>query len=87
MDFFNPSTFFDLVEKNGFPIVMALICWWFMFEAIKLVLGSVVATIKKIIGLIKALDGRVRVMNGDAVMLDKLISDSLEVQTLPRKEL
>jgi hypothetical protein len=86
MDFFNPTAFFDLVEKNGFPIVMALICWWFMFEAIKLVLGSVVITIKKIIGLIKALGGRVKIMNDDAVLLDKLISDSLDVDILPRKD-
>lgn len=54
-------------------------------QAIELVLGSVVKSIKKIIGLIKSMDGRVRQMNIDVLDLDKLVSESLEVDALPLK--
>ena len=48
-------------------------------------LGSVVKSIKKIIGLIKSMDGRVRQMNVDVLDLDKLVSESLDVDSLPLK--
>lgn len=77
--------FFNLVQQCGFPIALAVVCGWFIMQAISLVLGSVVKSIKKIIGLIKSMDGKVRQMNVDIVDLDKLISISLYVDELPVK--
>jgi len=77
--------FFSLVQQCGFPIALAVVCGWFIMQAISLVLGSVVKSIKKIIGLIKSMDGRVRQMNVDVLDLDKLVSASLDVDALPMK--
>lgn len=77
--------FFSLVQQCGFPIALAVICGWFVMQAIKLVLGSVVKSIKKMTFLIKSMDGRVRQMNVDIIEIDKLISKSLHVQPLPEK--
>jgi hypothetical protein len=77
--------FFSLVQQCGFPIALAVVCGWFIMQAISLVLGSVVKSIKKIIGLIKSMDGRVRQMNIDVLDLDKLVSQSLDVDALPLK--
>jgi hypothetical protein len=79
------DAFFNLVQQCGFPIALAVVCGWFIMQAIALVLGSVVKSIKKIIGLIKSMDGRVRQMNTDVLDLDKLVSDSLDVDALPLK--
>ena len=40
--------FFDLVEQCGAPIAIAVVCGWFLMQAIELVLSSVVKTIKKL---------------------------------------
>ena len=77
--------FFALVEQAGFPIALAVVCGWFIQQAIKLVLGSVVKSIKKLTGLIRSMDGRVRQMNTDVLDLDKLVSSSLYVDPLPVK--
>ena len=77
--------FFSLVQQCGFPIALAVVCGWFIMQAISLVLGSVIKSIKKIIGLIKSMDGRVRQMNVDILELDKLVSNSLDVDSLPLK--
>ncbi len=77
--------FFSLVQQCGFPIALAVVCGWFIMQAISLVLGSVVKSIKKIIGLIKSMDGRCRQMNIDVLDLDKLVSNSLDVDSLPLK--
>jgi hypothetical protein len=77
--------FFSLVQQCGFPIALAVVCGWFIMQAISLVLGSVVKSIKKIIGLIKSMDGRCRQMNIDVLELDKLVSSSLDVDALPLK--
>ena len=79
------NNFLSLVQQCGFPIALAVICGWFIMQAISLVLGSVVKSIKKIIGLIKSMDGRVRQMNIDVLDLDKLVSQSLYVDPLPLK--
>ena len=77
--------FFDLVEQCGAPIAIAVVCGWFLMQAIELVLGSVVKTIKKLTGLLRSMDGRVRQMNVDVLDLDKLVSKSLLVDPLPKK--
>ena len=77
--------FFQLVEACGFPIALAVVCGWFIQQAISLVLGSVVKSIKKITGLIKSMDGSVRQMNIDVLELDQLVSKSLDVDPLPEK--
>ena len=79
------SDFFNIVEQCGFPIALAVVCGWFIMQAIELVLGSVVKAIKKLTGLIRSMDGRVRQMNVDVLDLDKLVSNSLVVDTLPVK--
>lgn len=82
---FGVSSFFDLVEQCGAPIAIAIVCGWFLMQAIELVLGSVVKTIKKLTGLLRSMDGRVRQMNIDVLDLDKLVSKSLTVDPLPKK--
>lgn len=77
--------FFSLVEQCGFPIALAVVCGWFILQALSLVMSSVVKSIKKIIGLIKSMDGRVKQMNIDVLELDKLVSQALEVDVLPEK--
>lgn len=77
--------FFQLVEQCGFPIALAVVCGWFIMQAVKLVLGSVVKSIKKMTFLIKSMDGRVTQMNLDIIEIDKLISKSLHVDPLPEK--
>jgi hypothetical protein len=52
-------------------------------QAMELVLGSVVKSIKKLTGLIRSMDGRVRQMNTDVLELDGLVSGSLMVDPLP----
>jgi hypothetical protein len=77
--------FFQLVEACGFPIALAVVCGWFIMQAVDLVLGSIVKSIKKITGLIKSMDGRVQQMNIDVLELDQLVSKSLYVEPLPEK--
>lgn len=77
--------FFQIVEQCGFPIALAVVCGWFIMQAINLVLSSVVKSIKKLTGLIRSMDGRVRQMNIDVLDLDRLVSNSLLVDTLPTK--
>lgn len=77
--------FFGLVQQCGFPIALAVVCGWFIMQAIELVLGSVVKSIKKLTGLIRSMDGRVSQMNIDVLELDKLVSLSLSVDSLPPK--
>ena len=77
--------FFSLIEQCGFPIALALVCGWFVMQAIQLVLSSVVKTLKKMTGLIRSMDGRVQQLNADVLDLDRLISESLDVEILPEK--
>jgi hypothetical protein len=77
--------FFSLVQQCGFPIALAVVCGWIVMQAIQLVLGSVVKSIKKMTFLIKSMDGRVKQMNVDIIEIDKLISQALNVQSLPEK--
>ena len=77
--------YFKLVEEVGFLITLAMVCGWFIMQAMELVLGSVVKSIKKLTGLIRSMDGRVRQMNIDVLELDGLVSGSLLVDPLPEK--
>lgn len=85
MDVQIPANFdyFGLIEEVGFPITLAMVCGWFIMQAMELVLGSVVKSIKKLTGLIRSMDGRVRQMNIDVLELDGLVSGSLMVAPLP----
>jgi hypothetical protein len=85
MDVQIPANFdyFQLIEEVGFPITLAMVCGWFIMQAMELVLGSVVKSIKKLTGLIRSMDGRVRQMNTDVLELDGLVSGSLMVDPLP----
>lgn len=82
---FGVSDFFNIVEQCGFPIALAVICGWFIMQAMELVLGSVVKSIKKLTGLLRSMDGRVRQMNIDVLDLDRIVSNSLSVDVLPEK--
>lgn len=82
---FGVSDFFNIVEQCGFPIALAVICGWFIMQAMELVLGSVVKSIKKLTGLLRSMDGRVRQMNIDVLDLDRIVSSSLAVDVLPEK--
>ena len=77
--------YFQLVEQCGAQIEIAVVCGWFIMQAISLVLNSVVKSIKKLTGLIRSMDGRVRQMNVDVLDLDNLVSSSLLVEALPQK--
>ena len=69
--------FFKLVAELGFPIAAALAGGYFVFLTLKLVLGSVMSSVKGLSGIITALDNRVKTMNHDVIRIDAVVSNAL----------
>ena len=69
--------FFKLVAEVGFPIAAALAGGYFVFLTLKLVLGSVMSSVKGLSGIITALDNRVKTMNHDVIRIDAVVSNAL----------
>ena len=56
--------FLKLAIEVGFPIAAACAGGFFVFLTLKFILASVTGDVKKISGIIEALDNRVKTMNG-----------------------
>lgn len=71
---------FKLVGEVGFPIAAALAGGYFVFLTLKFILQGVTGSVKGIMGIIMALDNRVKTMNHDVVRIDTLMSNALGVK-------
>lgn len=78
MDFF-----LKLVTDVGFPIAGCCAAGYFVFKMMKFILGTVITSIKGLMGIIAGLDARVRVINNEILKTDKLLSQILDVPTDP----
>lgn len=72
-----------LLADVGFPIAAAAAAGFFVFKMMQFILGTVISSIKGLMGIISGLDARVRVINNEIVKTDKLLSDILQVPTDP----
>jgi hypothetical protein len=50
------------------------------FLTLKFILASVTGDVKKISGIIEALDNRVKTMNADVIRIDTLVSSTLGIK-------
>ena len=55
--------FLFLVTEVGFPIAAALAAGYFVFLTLKFILSDVTANVKRLSGIITALDNRVKTMD------------------------
>jgi len=72
--------FLKLSMDVGFPIAAALAGGFFVFLTLKFILASVTSDVKKLSGIIEALDNRVKTMNADVIRIDTLISATLKIR-------
>ncbi|NDB86817.1 MAG: hypothetical protein EB127_29625 [Alphaproteobacteria bacterium] len=72
--------FFKIVADVGFPIAAAISAGYLAFLTLKFILAGVLSSVKSLIGIINALDERVRVMNNDVIRIDTLVSNALGVK-------
>jgi archaellum biogenesis ATPase FlaH len=72
--------FLKLTMEVGFPIAAALAGGFFVFLTLKFILASVTSDVKKLSGIIEALDNRVKTMNADVIRIDTLISATLRIR-------
>lgn len=68
---------FKIIGDLGFPIVAAIAGGYFVYLTIKLLLGSVLGSIKSMAGIITSLDNRVKTMNHDVIRIDTVVSNAL----------
>jgi len=68
---------FKLISDLGFPIAAAIAGGYFMFLTIKLLLAGVLSSVKGMMGIIIALDNRVKTMNHEVIRVDMQISNAL----------
>jgi hypothetical protein len=68
---------FKIIGDLGFPIATALAGGYFVYLTIKLLLASVLGSIKGMAGIIIALDNRVKTMDHDVVRIDTIVSTAL----------
>lgn len=72
--------FFKLVAEVGFPIAAAISSGYLAFLTLKFILAGVLSSVKSLIGIISALDNRVKSMNNDVIRIDTLVSNALGVE-------
>ena len=72
--------FLKLTLDVGFPIAAAIACGFFVFLTLKFILASVTSDVKKLSGIIEALDNRVKTMNADVIRIDTLVSSTLNIR-------
>jgi hypothetical protein len=72
--------FFKLVADVGFPMAAAICSGYLAFLTLKFILSSVLSSVKSLIGIINALDNRVKTMNNDVIRIDTLVSNALGVE-------
>ena len=68
---------FKIVGDLGFPVAAALAGGYFVYLTIKLLLTSVLSSVKSMAGIIVALDNRVKTMNHDVIRIDTVVSNAL----------
>ena len=68
---------FKLISDLGFPIAAAIAGGYFMFLTIKLLLAGVLSSVKGMMGIITALDNRVKTRNHEVLRIDALVSNEL----------
>jgi len=68
---------FKIVGDLGFPVAAALAGGYFVYLTIKLLLASVLSSVKSMAGIIIALDNRVKTMNHEVLRVDTLVSSAL----------
>jgi|TARA_R110000796_G_scaffold220894_1_gene336978 archaellum biogenesis ATPase FlaH len=71
---------FKLIAEVGFPIAAAMAAGYFVFLAVKFILGTVEGSIKSMKGIISSLDNRVQTMNHDVIRIDTLMSSAFGVR-------
>ena len=69
--------FLSLVTDVGFPIAAATAAGYFVFFTLKFILSDVTDSVKRLSGIIIALDNRVKTMNHDVIRIDTLMSSAL----------
>tara|TARA_B100000780_G_scaffold193279_1_gene136246 strand:- start:866 stop:1144 length:279 start_codon:yes stop_codon:yes gene_type:complete len=69
--------FLFLVTEVGFPIAAAMAAGYFVFLTLKFILSDVTSNVKRLSGIITALDNRVKTMNHDVIRIDTLMSSAL----------
>jgi len=72
--------FLKLALEVGFPIAAACAGGFFVFLTLKFILASVTGDVKKLSGIIVALDNRVKPMNADVIRIDTLVSATLRIK-------
>lgn len=72
--------FLSLVTDVGFPIAAAIAAGYFVFLTLKFILSDVTDSVKRLSGIIIALDNRVKTMNHDVIRIDTLMSSALGVK-------
>ena len=72
--------FLKLALDVGFPIAAAIAAGFFVFLTLKFILASVTSDVKKLSGIIEALDNRVKTMNADVIRIHTLISATLKIR-------
>ena len=75
--------FIKLLSDVGFPIAASAAAGFFVFKMMKFILGTVVTSIRGLMGIISGLDARVRVINNEIVKTDKLLSQIIDVAPDP----
>ena len=73
----NYDEVFKFIGNVGFPIAAALGIGFFIVRVIEYILNGVVDRIKGLLGIITALDNRVKTMNHDIIRIDTTISNAL----------
>jgi archaellum biogenesis ATPase FlaH len=69
--------FLKLITDVGFPIAAATAAGYFVFLTLKFILSDVTDSVKRLSGIIIALDNRVKTMNHDVIRIDTLMSSAL----------
>lgn len=68
---------FKLIGELGFPIAAALGAGYFVFLTLRFILEGVSDSVKRMSGIITALDNRVKTMNHDVIRIDTVVSNAL----------
>lgn len=72
--------FLQIVSEVGFPIAAAIAAGYFVFLALKFILSGVTSSVKSMESIIKSLDKRIDIMNGEVERIDIKISHALGLQ-------
>ena len=70
----------EFLAEVGAPIFGSLVMAFFIFLTLKYILEGVLDNVKGLTGIITMLEDRARVMNNDIMIIDILISQTLELR-------